>query len=194
LAPGSAWAITNRLAGDGEAGAYVCQLLITSARLTLAPGGGPQPFVAPAARDYAPTPPVALPVSLPAPPAAGAAPEYTLAEFTKTIWGIDQVAPEIGEQLYQHFNTALVRSTTYVNPEYQEITVLNAGWLPANGGVNKQTVLLAPPAVFDRYQKEIKVDEEGLPILGGTFTSHIPATGPFDYESRALDGKEKNMT
>jgi hypothetical protein len=152
---------------------------------------------------------VALPVSLPAPPAAGAAPEYTLAEFTKTIWGIDQVAPEIGEQLYQHFNTAkvsadptphwaameaLVRSTTYVNPEYQEITVLNAGWLPANGGVNKQTVLLAPPAVFDRYQKEIKVDEEGLPILGGTFTSPIPATGPFDYESRALDGKEKNMT
>jgi hypothetical protein len=34
------------VAGDGEAGAYVCQLLITSAGLTLAPGG------APAARAY----------------------------------------------------------------------------------------------------------------------------------------------
>jgi hypothetical protein len=40
------------VAGDGEAGAYVCQLLITSAELTLAPGGAPQPFVAPAAREH----------------------------------------------------------------------------------------------------------------------------------------------
>jgi hypothetical protein len=48
------------VAGDGEAGAYVCQLLITSAELTLAPGGAPQPFVAPAARDYVTAAPMAL--------------------------------------------------------------------------------------------------------------------------------------
>lgn len=40
------------MAGDGEVGAYVCQLLITSAGLTLAPGGPAQAFVAPATRDY----------------------------------------------------------------------------------------------------------------------------------------------
>ena len=40
------------VAGDGEAGAYVCQLLITSAGLTLASGGALQTFMAPATRDY----------------------------------------------------------------------------------------------------------------------------------------------
>ncbi|MGI4759314.1 MAG: type VI secretion system tube protein TssD, partial [Janthinobacterium lividum] len=50
------------VAGDGEAGAYVCQLLITSAGLTLAPGGAPQAFVAPAARAYA-TPVTAIAAS-----------------------------------------------------------------------------------------------------------------------------------
>ena len=192
------------VAGDGEAGAYVCQLLITSAGLTLAPGRPAQAFVAPAAREYAPTSPVAVPAG-PLAPLPTISPEYTLAEFTKTIGGINQVAPEIGEQLYQHFNAAkasvdptphwaametLIRSTTYVDPKSQNITVLNMGWPPANGGVNKRIVSLTPPAVYDRYQKEVKVDEEGLPILGGTFTSPIPATGPYDYEARALDGKE----
>jgi hypothetical protein len=43
------------VAGDGEAGAYVYQLLITSTGLTLAPGGAPQAFVAPVARDYVAT-------------------------------------------------------------------------------------------------------------------------------------------
>jgi hypothetical protein len=51
------------VAGDRQAGAYVCQLIITSAGLSLAPGGAPQPFVAPGARDYAPTPAQALPLA-----------------------------------------------------------------------------------------------------------------------------------
>jgi hypothetical protein len=41
------------VAGDGAAGAYVCQLTITSDGLTLAPGGPAGAFVAPAAREYA---------------------------------------------------------------------------------------------------------------------------------------------
>jgi len=40
------------VAGDGAAGAYVCQLTITSDGLTLAPGGPASAFVAPAAREY----------------------------------------------------------------------------------------------------------------------------------------------
>ena len=40
------------VAGDAEAGAYVCQLIITSDGLTLAPGGAAQAFAAPAARDH----------------------------------------------------------------------------------------------------------------------------------------------
>jgi len=40
------------VAGDGEAGAYVCQLIITSDGLSLAPGGAAPAFVAPAARDH----------------------------------------------------------------------------------------------------------------------------------------------
>jgi hypothetical protein len=40
------------VAGDGEVGAYVCQLTITSDGLTLAPAGAPQVFVAPAGRDH----------------------------------------------------------------------------------------------------------------------------------------------
>jgi hypothetical protein len=41
------------VAGDGAAGAYVCQLTITSDGLTLAPGGPASAFVAPAARECA---------------------------------------------------------------------------------------------------------------------------------------------
>ena len=40
------------VAGDGQAGAYVCQLIITSDGLALAPGGPTQAFVAPAAREH----------------------------------------------------------------------------------------------------------------------------------------------
>jgi len=191
------------VAGDGEVGAYVCQLLITSAGLTLAPGGAPQAFVAPAARDYATALPIALPASLPAPPTA--APEYTLTEFMKTIWGIDQVAPAIGEQLYQHFNDAkastdpsphwaametLIRGTTYPNKKTGLPGTLNGGWPPAAGGFNKILVQPTPPDKFDRYQKEAKVGLDGRPILEGTFTSPIPANGAYDYETRALEGKE----
>jgi hypothetical protein len=41
------------VAGDGAAGAYVCQLTLTSDGLTLAPGGPASPFVPAAAREYA---------------------------------------------------------------------------------------------------------------------------------------------
>ena len=58
------------VAGDGEVGAYVCQLLITSAGLTLASGGAPQAFVAPAARDYATAAPTAPALMASAPGAA----------------------------------------------------------------------------------------------------------------------------
>jgi hypothetical protein len=40
------------VAGDAEVGAYVCQLIITSDGLSLAPGGAAPAFVAPAARDH----------------------------------------------------------------------------------------------------------------------------------------------
>ncbi|RZJ92909.1 MAG: hypothetical protein EOO60_06795 [Hymenobacter sp.] len=40
--------------GDGGAGAYVCQLTITTTELVLVPGGPAGAFVAPAAREYAP--------------------------------------------------------------------------------------------------------------------------------------------
>jgi hypothetical protein len=51
------------VAGDGQAGAYVCQLIITSAGLTLAPGGAPQAFVPPAAGAHG-TPSATLPCAL----------------------------------------------------------------------------------------------------------------------------------
>jgi len=57
------------VAGDGEAGAYVCQLIITSAGLTLARGGAAQAFVAPAAREYATPTALAAPVAAAAPAA-----------------------------------------------------------------------------------------------------------------------------
>ena len=40
------------VAGDAEVGAYVCQLIITSDGLSLAPGGPAAAFVAPTAREY----------------------------------------------------------------------------------------------------------------------------------------------
>jgi hypothetical protein len=51
------------VAGDGEAGAYVCQLIITSDGLSLAPGGAAPAFVAPAARDHG-GPAAAAPVAV----------------------------------------------------------------------------------------------------------------------------------
>ncbi|RZK22014.1 MAG: hypothetical protein EOO56_10020 [Hymenobacter sp.] len=163
--------------------------------------------MAPAAREYAP----AIEANTLVQGATlGGAPnkalEYTLDEFQKTIWGADQVDPVIITQLYQHFNAAkastdptphwaameaLIRGTTYIDKKSQQERVLNTGWPPANGGVNKRLVQPTPPDVFDRYQKEVEVDEEGLPVLAGTFTSALPATGPFDYEARALNGEEK---
>jgi hypothetical protein len=51
------------VAGDGQAGAYVCQVVITSTGLTLAPGGATQAFVPPAVGAHsAPAP--ALPSAL----------------------------------------------------------------------------------------------------------------------------------
>lgn len=199
------------VAGDGEVGAYVCQLVVTSTGLTLTLGGASQPYVAPAAHDYATAAvatvaPVAIAAT--ASPATAVRPEYTLAEFTKTIWGIDQVAPEIGEQLYQHFNAAkasadptphwaametLIRSTTFINKKTGLPEVLNGGWPPANGGFNKILVQPAPPDKFDRYQKEVELDAKtGNPKITGSFTSPIPSTGAFDYEARALEGQEKD--
>ena len=54
------------VAGDREAGAYVCQLIITSAGLSLTPGGPAAAFVAPAARDSAAPIATAAPAALPA--------------------------------------------------------------------------------------------------------------------------------
>jgi hypothetical protein len=42
----------NFVAGEGVAGAYMCQLTITSKGLELTPGGPPRPFIPAAARDY----------------------------------------------------------------------------------------------------------------------------------------------
>ena len=138
---------------------------------------------------------------------AAAPPEYTFDEFRKTIWDADQVDSAVIEQLYNHFCAAkasanpaphwaametLIRSTTHPSkkPGRPDET-LNGGWPPANGGFNKRTVQPAPPDTFDRYQKEAKVDPvTGAPILAGTFTSPIPPGGAFDYEARALEGKE----
>lgn len=39
-------------AGDAGVGAYVCQLVIATTKLTLSPGSAPKPFVAAAPRDY----------------------------------------------------------------------------------------------------------------------------------------------
>ncbi len=49
--------------GDGQAGAYVCQLVLTTDGLVLTPGSAPRPFVPAAARSYAPTPAEALPAT-----------------------------------------------------------------------------------------------------------------------------------
>ena len=50
----------------------------------------------------------------------------------------------------------------------------------------------APPDVFDRYQKTVRVTDEGLPVLEGKFTSPVPSSGAFDYEARALEGNEED--
>jgi hypothetical protein len=193
--------------GNAQEGAYQCSLTLADPDgFTLQPGG---PTVATAiALPSTLSPPVSALVAVATATASSipaVVPEYTPDEFKKSIWGADQVSPTVIEQLYQHFNTAkasptptshwaametLVRGTTYVDRNSGLTAVLNAGWPPANGGVNKRLVSLVPPAVFDRYQKRVRVDEEGLPILEGTFTSPLPAQGAFDYEARALEGQE----
>jgi len=165
--------------------------------------GTPGTFVMPAPRSYAysgPPSPVAGPV-------VATSLEYTFKEFKATIWGADLVDAAVIKQLYTHFNAAkasskpdphwaameaLIRSTTFPDPKTGEQKTLNGGWPPANGGFNKRLVHPTPPDKFDRYQKKVKVDENGLPILEGTFTSPIPEAGPFDYEARALEDQEKD--
>ena len=189
--------------GSPGAGAYVCHLRITAPAFTLAAGGPTAPLAA-AVRGWASAGAAALPTpGLTSTPVAAA--EYTLAEFTRTIWGANQVAPAVIEKLYAHFNEAkgaadpaphwaamqaLVHGTTYVNDKGATV-VLNDGWPPAKGGFNRRMVQPAPPDVFDRYQKKVQASN-GLPVLEGTFTSPIPAGGAFDYEARALEGQEKD--
>ena len=197
----------NFQAGNTGPGAYVCHLLITAPAFTLAAGGPAAPLAAAVAGWAGGT-------GLPAPtpgltstplPAALPAPEYTLAEFTRTIWGGDQVAPAVIEKLYAHFTDAkaaadpaphwaamqaLVQSTTYTDAK-GAMKVLNDGWPPASGGFNKRLVQPAPPDTFDRYQKEVKINAKtGAPEITGTFTSPLLPSGAFDYEARALEGKE----
>lgn len=203
--------------GGGGAGAYVCALTITAPAFALHVGGGPATAAAPAVVAAALTrlSPAAGPtpglVSTPGTGAVLSVPlEYTLDEFKATIWGADQVAPAVIAQLYDHFVAAkvalqakadpalhwaamstLVHSTTYPNPKTGLPEVLNGGWPPASGGFNKRLVQPTPPDKFDRYQKTVKVDADGLPILEGKFTSPLPKSGAFDYEARALEGQEK---
>ena len=187
---------------DTGQGAYVCHLVVTAPAFELRAGGPAAPLAA-AVRNWAGAEAVPTPglVSTPV-----VAPEYTLAEFTRTIWGADQVAPAVIEKLYGHFNEAkaaadpaphwaamqaLVHATTYVNAK-GETAVLNDGWPPAKGGFNKRLVQPAPPDTFDRYQKFVAVTDDGKPVLDGTFTSPIPGTGAFDFEARALEGEERS--
>ena len=51
-------------AGDGAAGAYVCQLVIAAPKLVLTPGGPARPLVAATPRDYATALPPALAASM----------------------------------------------------------------------------------------------------------------------------------
>ena len=190
-------------ASNTGAGAYVCQLLVTAPAFTLAAGGPAAPLAA-AVRGWAGGPEVGPTPGLTSTPVV--APEYTLTEFTRTIWGADQVAPAVIEKLYGHFNDAkgaadpaphwaameaLVRGTSYTDKTSGLTKVLNDGWPPAKGGFNKRMVQPAPPDVFDRYQKKVRVSN-GLPVLEGTFTSPLPPGGAFDYEARALEGQEKD--
>ena len=54
-------------AGDGKAGAYVCQLVIAAPKLVLTPGGPARPLVAATPRDYV----TAASNTMAAPPRAG---------------------------------------------------------------------------------------------------------------------------
>ncbi|HEX8327878.1 MAG TPA: type VI secretion system tube protein TssD [Hymenobacter sp.] len=201
--------------GAGRDGAYVCHLTVAAPSFELR-RGGPGAVAAVAARVLptldSPSVTGADTVAIEAGAAVGPAllslppAEYSFDEFKATIWGSDKVPTAVIEQLYAHFNAArasrnpapqwakmesLVRASTYIDGKGLQ-TALNGGWPPAFGGFNKRLVQPAPPDTFDRYQKDVDLDEEGQPALGGTFTSPVPADGALNYEARALEGEEKD--
>lgn len=78
---------------------------------------------------------------------------------------------------------------------------INGKWPPANGGYNIESVQIKKGMKFDRYGSPVlddnKVplfDKNGLPVLGGTYTSPVPMEGPYNFEARALKGVESDYT
>jgi hypothetical protein len=76
---------------------------------------------------------------------------------------------------------------------------INGKWPPANGGYNITPAQLKKGMKFDRYgnpalddNKLPLFDKNGLPIFGGTYTSPVPAGGPYNFEARALKGVESD--
>jgi hypothetical protein len=56
-------------------------------------------------------------------------------------------------------------------------------------------VLIVQPSTpdrIDRYQEVAKVGAYGAPTLEGKFTFPISANGAYNYEARALEGKEED--
>jgi hypothetical protein len=80
------------VAGEGTAGAYVCQLTLTSDGLSMAPGGPASPFVAPAARGYAaPVGAALLPLGMKKRPVL----------FRDSTWGVEPATPELVQKVMQ---------------------------------------------------------------------------------------------
>lgn len=60
-------------------------------------------------------------------------------------------------------------------------------WPPMNGGYNNYQEPLTVGKKFDRYGNGIDYEGEGIPQLGGTFTSPM-SSGKMSFEQRALAG------
>lgn len=68
---------------------------------------------------------------------------------------------------------------------------LNGGWPPANGGYNIiDDIIIKAGEKYDRYQVWFKLNEQGKPIFGGSFTSPVKNGKSFSYEKRALENLE----
>jgi hypothetical protein len=110
-------------------------------------------------------------------------------EFALTFDKAGNVSQTIRQQAYDLYNS---KNWNTLEDLFSQNN-LNGGWPPGNGGFNiVDNVPITAGQKFDRYGNAFGNTPNGNPNLGGSFTSPIENSAPYNFGQRALNGQESS--
>ncbi|MCC6702169.1 MAG: glycohydrolase toxin TNT-related protein [Fluviicola sp.] len=114
----------------------------------------------------------------------------TVDEFAATFDKADTLSDELHQKAFDLYNAKDWKNLEIFFTENK----LNGGWPPAMGGYNiTDNVPLKAGMTFDRYSNAIgKFDGNGVPKLGGNFTSPVYNNVSYTFTQRALNQPQEN--